>query len=186
VSRELDGIKVLDLSQFLSGPRCAQLLADRGADVVKVEPPGLGETMRRLCVLMRAEKILSTLHRGKRGIAVDLKTAEGRALLHRFAATADVVVAALTGAGLPCSPVSDRESVNTDPQLAARQMLTEVPVTDGEPVAVVGDPLSGGAGLPAGVRGCPRLGEHTDEVLREWLGSEAAEIAALRDAGTVG
>jgi len=50
---------------------------------------------------------------------------------------------------------------------------------------VVGDPLSGGAGLPDGFRACPILGEHTDQVLGEWLDLGAEEIAALRESGAV-
>jgi succinate--hydroxymethylglutarate CoA-transferase len=86
---------------------------------------------------------------------------------------------------LPCAPVLDRGAVNADEQLAARRMLTEVQDADGETVAVVGDPLSAGTGLPEGFRACPRLGEHTDEVLGDWLTLDADEIAKLREAGAV-
>jgi len=402
VARELDGIRVLDLSQFLSGPRCSQALADRGADVVKVEPPGMGETMRLLCTLMRAEKIMSVLHRGKRGLALDIKNPEGKALLRRLADRADVVVdnfapgtaerlgidyetlketnprivyvqisgfgetgpragrtafdivaqatggvmfeqtggespprifwadltsgayaamgaiaalferertgrgklvdlamqdvayfhnftamatrahgsddeetirwlgrglaelltdhnrpvpfwrsypatdghvvvvaltdrqwnslletigredligderfaafpgrvinaaagvaeldpwfeqhtvaevvETLSAKGLPCAPVLDRDAVNQDEQLLARKMLTEVEDATGESIAVVGDPLSGGQGLPDHYRACPGLGEHTAQVLGDWLDLSSDDIAALHDKGAV-
>ncbi len=87
----LEGIKVLDLSQFLSGPRCSQLLALKGADVVKIEPP-IGETMRVLCRLMRSERMMSTIHQNKRGITIDFKKPEGIDLLKKLAAECDVLV----------------------------------------------------------------------------------------------
>lgn len=90
-SKALDGIKVLDLSQFLSGPRCSQLLALKGADVVKVEPP-IGETMRMLTRFMKSERMMSVMHQNKRGIVVDMKKEEGRSLIRRLADAADVVV----------------------------------------------------------------------------------------------
>jgi CoA:oxalate CoA-transferase len=91
VSNILDGIKVLDLSQFLSGPRCSQLLALKGADVVKVEPP-IGETLRLLARFMHSDRMLSTLHQNKRGIVVDMKKEEGKALIRDLASKADIVV----------------------------------------------------------------------------------------------
>lgn len=87
----LEGIKVLDLSQFLSGPRCSQLLSLKGADVVKVEPP-IGETMRVLCRLMRSERMMSTIHQNKRGITVDFKNPDGIGLLKKLAAECDVLI----------------------------------------------------------------------------------------------
>lgn len=91
ISNVLDGIKVLDLSQFLSGPRCSQLLALKGAEVVKVEPP-TGETMRLLARFMRSERMLSTLHQNKKGIIVDMKKDEGKELILELAKQADIVV----------------------------------------------------------------------------------------------
>jgi len=90
-SKVLEGIKVLDLSQFLSGPRCSQLLALKGAEVVKVEPP-VGETMRLLARIMRSERMMSTMHQNKKGIVVDMKKDEGRELIRRLAGKADIVV----------------------------------------------------------------------------------------------
>ncbi|MFA6451195.1 MAG: CoA transferase [bacterium] len=90
-SNVLDGIKVLDLSQFLSGPRCSQLLAMKGAEVVKVEPPS-GETLRMLTRLMKSERMLSAMHQNKKGVVIDMKKDEGRELIKRMAAKADIVV----------------------------------------------------------------------------------------------
>ena len=61
----LDGIRVLDLSQFLSGPRASQLLAMFGAEVLKIEPPA-GDSMRMLLTLSGSERSISCLHLGLR------------------------------------------------------------------------------------------------------------------------
>jgi len=90
-SNALEGIKVLDMSQFLSGPRCSQLLAMKGAEVVKVEPP-IGETMRLLARLMQSERMMSTLHQNKKSVVIDMKKDEGRELIKRLAEKADIVV----------------------------------------------------------------------------------------------
>ena len=81
----------MDLSQFLSGPRCSQLLAMKGADVVKIEPPQ-GETMRLLAGFMRSERMLSVLHQNKRGAAIDMKKPLGLEAVRRLADKADVLV----------------------------------------------------------------------------------------------
>jgi formyl-CoA transferase len=91
----LSGMKVLDLTQVMAGPFCCQLLGDLGADVVKVEPIGLGDAARSgmgTKLPGGESSAFLAVNRNKRSIAVDLKTAEGRGLLHRMAADADVLV----------------------------------------------------------------------------------------------
>jgi CoA:oxalate CoA-transferase len=88
----LEGIKVLDLSQFLSGPRCTQLLADLGAEVVKLEGPA-GETMRLWMKLIPGqEQSFSNWHRSKQGITLNLKHPEGVALFKKLVPHFDVLV----------------------------------------------------------------------------------------------
>ncbi len=88
----LEGIRVLDLSQFFSGPRAGQLLADYGADVIKVEPPG-GEAVRLLsAVLPGAERSLSILNRNKKGVTLNLKAPRGADLFRRLVKSADVLI----------------------------------------------------------------------------------------------
>jgi CoA:oxalate CoA-transferase len=88
----LDGIRVLDLSRALSGPYAGRLLADLGADVVKLEPPD-GDMTRHLGEVRHGLSGLYTqLNAGKRNICLDLDTPEGRAVALRLAAAADVVV----------------------------------------------------------------------------------------------
>ncbi|MBW2637502.1 MAG: CoA transferase, partial [Deltaproteobacteria bacterium] len=88
----LDGIKVVDLTQFISGSRCTQLLADMGAEVVKVEPP-FGDTLRLIFRLIAgAERNYSVFNRNKFGIAVNWRKPEGQEILRRLASTSDIFV----------------------------------------------------------------------------------------------
>ena len=89
----LAGLRVLDLSSQLSGPYCAMLLGDLGADVVKVEHPAGGDAARLGAPHVGGESApFMTVNRNKRSITVDLKTPDGLALVRRLAARADVVV----------------------------------------------------------------------------------------------
>jgi crotonobetainyl-CoA:carnitine CoA-transferase CaiB-like acyl-CoA transferase len=83
----LRGVRVLDLTSVVSGPNATMMLADQGADVVKVEAPG-GDIMRRGSV---TPGFVSS-NRSKRSIAVDLKRPTGAGILRRLIATADVLV----------------------------------------------------------------------------------------------
>ena len=94
----LAGMRVLDLSRVLAGPWCGQLLADYGADVIKVERPGSGDDTRDWGppfwgdpADQMAAYYVST-NRGKRSIAVDIATTEGAALVRQLAEHADVLI----------------------------------------------------------------------------------------------
>lgn len=89
----LEGVRILDLSRLLPGPYASQLLTDQGADVVKVEEPGLGDYAR----YMEPEvdgvgAMFSTFNRGKRSVTLDLSTDRGTSLFHELARDADVVL----------------------------------------------------------------------------------------------
>jgi crotonobetainyl-CoA:carnitine CoA-transferase CaiB-like acyl-CoA transferase len=88
----LRDICVLDLSAVLAGPLCTQYLADLGADVIKVEPPQGDETRAWAPTRMGLATAFTASNRGKRSLALDLKTDAGREIVHRLAARADVVV----------------------------------------------------------------------------------------------
>ena len=88
----LDGLRVLDVTQVMAGPYCAMLLCDMGADVIKVEPPA-GDSSRRMAGAQGTESAaFNAVNRGKRGVVIDLKTAAGRDVAARIAASADVLV----------------------------------------------------------------------------------------------
>ena len=89
----LAGIRIIDLTSMLSGPWATMILADQGADVIKVEMPGQGDHTRtggNRSNGMAASFL--NLNRNKRSIAIDLKTTDGVALVKRLAASADVLV----------------------------------------------------------------------------------------------
>ena len=91
----LDGIRVLDLSQVMSGPFCTMMLADLGADVIKIENPQHGDQTRKswgYSVIGEDSRAFLSLNRNKRSVTLDLKTEAGRNTFLELAATADVVV----------------------------------------------------------------------------------------------
>ncbi len=90
----LAGVKVIELAQIMAGPTCGALLADMGADVIKVERiPGGDDTRRYAEPQVNGESAaFMMMNRNKRGIAVDLKAEGGRRVLERLAAGADVLV----------------------------------------------------------------------------------------------
>ena len=90
----LSGVRVLELGQVVAGPYCGQVLADLGADVVKVEPPGVGDVLRQWGWAPEGKDSLwwRVAARGKRSITVDLRTPEGQQLVRRLATDVDVVV----------------------------------------------------------------------------------------------
>ncbi|MFE0172110.1 CaiB/BaiF CoA transferase family protein [Streptomyces sp. NPDC059002] len=93
-SGALDGLKVLDLSRVLAGPYCAQMLADHGADVIKVEPPAGDETRGwgPPFVAAGTSAYYRNLNRDKKNIVVDLSVPEGRDILASLLRDADVLV----------------------------------------------------------------------------------------------
>ena len=89
----MQGLKVLDLSIALTGPYAAALLADQGAEVIKVERPGIGDIARFVGVMVNGmSSLFLVCNRGKRSIVIDLKTDEGKALVREMAAGSDVVI----------------------------------------------------------------------------------------------
>ncbi|MFN2409470.1 MAG: CaiB/BaiF CoA transferase family protein [Halomonas sp.] len=96
LTKPLAGIKVLDLSRVLAGPWCGQMLADMGADVVKVERPGCGDDTRHWGPPWLAGSDESAYYlcanRGKRSVTVDMAKPEGQALIKQLAADSDVVI----------------------------------------------------------------------------------------------
>jgi len=90
----LSGVRVLELGQFIAAPYCGQVLADHGADVIKIERPGSGDAMRDWGVNTGdgAPMWWSVIGRNKRSVAIDLKTDEGRELVRRLALGSDVLL----------------------------------------------------------------------------------------------
>ncbi len=92
-SRPLDGLRVLDLSRLLPGPYCSLILADFGAEVIRIEPPDGGDWLRHVPPLEEGVSVLfRALNRGKKSLALNLKAPEGRAVFLRLVETADVLL----------------------------------------------------------------------------------------------
>lgn len=96
--KPLEGIKVLDLSRVLAGPWCTQLLADLGAEVVKIERPGAGDDTRHWGPPWfgegetRVAAYFLSCNRGKKSAAIDFATSEGASIVRKLAQDADIIV----------------------------------------------------------------------------------------------
>lgn len=92
IDAPLSGIRIFDLTRVLAGPYCTALLADLGADVIKLEPPG-GDEYRHIGPFVEGESALFQLvNRGKRSVVLDLKQPEARAMARSIALSCDCVV----------------------------------------------------------------------------------------------
>jgi len=88
-----EGIRILDFSNVVSGPMATQILADQGADVIKVESPGTGDISRMIGANRNGfSSMFSVLNRNKRSIVINLKSIKGRAILDSLLSTTDVLV----------------------------------------------------------------------------------------------
>ena len=90
--RALEGLRVLDVTQVMAGPFCAMVLADLGAEVIKVEPPGGDSTRHMPGAVGDDSPSFNAVNRGKRSVVLNLKTSEGREVLERLARATDILV----------------------------------------------------------------------------------------------
>ena len=89
----LDGVKIIDMSAVIAGPMATQILADQGAEVIKIENPGMGDMARYLGPQSNGiGAMFATVNRNKRSVALNLKSPEGKAVLLDLTKKADVVV----------------------------------------------------------------------------------------------
>ena len=88
----LDGLRVLDVTQVMAGPFCAMLLADFGADVIKIEAPS-GDSSRQMPGAVGSDSpSFNAVNRGKRSVVLNLKTNDGRAIFTRLARATDILI----------------------------------------------------------------------------------------------
>jgi crotonobetainyl-CoA:carnitine CoA-transferase CaiB-like acyl-CoA transferase len=89
----LSGIKIVDLTRILAGPFCTMLLADMGAEVIKIETPGVGDPLRAQGVIRDGLSwYFAAFNRNKRSLSLNLRSIEGKEVLSRLITTSDVVV----------------------------------------------------------------------------------------------
>ncbi len=114
----LEGIKVLEVASWLAAPSCAALMADMGAEVIKVEPPG-GDTYRRLNQALLGEDAIHPSYqfdnRGKRGICINLESADGVVALKKLAVDADIFLTNLTQERLTRYGITEEEIKQINP-----------------------------------------------------------------------
>src|SRR4051794_4116778 len=102
------GLKVIDCASWIAGPAAATILSDFGADVIKIEPPGVGDPWRaRSASGAPVDYYWQHTSRNKRSLAIDLKHEAGLAVLHKLVADADVFV--------PTSPLRVRDRLKMAP-----------------------------------------------------------------------
>lgn len=156
----LEDIKVLDLSHALAGPFCSTMLADFGAQVIKLEPPGAGDLARTWGAPMPGpdHAYFVTLHRNKRSVVVDLKHPQGKELFFRLIERCDVVlenyrVGALTRLGLDYEAARKRNpgiiycsvsGFGQDGPYCERAALDLILQAESGMISVTGEPGSGG------------------------------------------
>jgi CoA:oxalate CoA-transferase len=119
----LSGTRVLELGHAISAPHCAQILADQGADVIRIEPPGGDRTRGALPVVDGDSFYFAAHNRNKRSVIVDLKSGRGREVFTRLADTADIIVTNYS-AGVP-----DRLGIGYDALSASNPRLVFVHIT---------------------------------------------------------
>lgn len=179
-SLPLNGIKVLELSHLIAGPYCCQLLAEEGANVIKVEPPG-GEVARSREPLRgngpdTVSAFFGALNRGKRSIVLNLKSGAGREVFEKLLLDADVFVTNMRARAL------DRLGIHPDslrekyPRLIVAHisgfgLRNAGDYADRPGLAMVGEALSGTTGLTRDHEGNP-----------VWCGFALGDIASAMTA----
>ena len=160
----LAGVKVIELSHLIAGPYCAQLLAEEGAEVIKIEPPEGELTRHREPMRRSAQGTISgyfgALNRGKKSLAIDLKNAQGMQLLHRLLESADVLVTnmragALTRLGLHPDTLQQRYPRLVIACISGFGIKDAGDYTDIAGLAMVAEAMSGTTGLTRDHEGNP-------------------------------
>jgi crotonobetainyl-CoA:carnitine CoA-transferase CaiB-like acyl-CoA transferase len=118
----LENVRVVDLTEALAGPYCTMLLADLGADVLKIERPGVGDQSRRWGARLPGGEsaYFCSTNRNKRSLALNITTPASQAAMHRLLATADVFVCNIPRADSLRRAALDPENLRARfPRLAA-------------------------------------------------------------------
>lgn len=119
MAKALAGVRVLDFTQYLSGPHCTSVLSELGAEVIKIEQPGKGEPERQAMPLTPKRESYQFLsyNRGKKSITLNLKSPEGVGIAKRLAAQCDVLVENFAPGGMDRLGLSYQEICKVNPQI---------------------------------------------------------------------
>jgi crotonobetainyl-CoA:carnitine CoA-transferase CaiB-like acyl-CoA transferase len=141
---------------------------------------------RRLCIALGVPELADDARFASNAARVAQRETLIDILTERFAVREPTHwLALLDAAEVPCAPVNDLAQVFADPQIAARGLRRDVLRPDGRPVPQVANPVRFSATPPVPPRAPPDLGEHTADVLRDWLGLAPTRIGALRSTGAI-
>jgi crotonobetainyl-CoA:carnitine CoA-transferase CaiB-like acyl-CoA transferase len=179
----LHGTRIVDLTIALSGPLAIGILADQGADVVKVEPPGLGDIGRWVGVAKGGVSAMAQMaNRGKRSIAVNLKSPEGIGIVRRLAREADVFAENFRPGVTARLGLSYEELRRENPRLVYLSINgfgSEGPYAHKSAYDPVVQAYGGLAAVQAGADGPPQLIRHTAADKITALTASQAVTAAL-------
>jgi crotonobetainyl-CoA:carnitine CoA-transferase CaiB-like acyl-CoA transferase len=159
----LADLRVVDISTVLAGPGCARHLADFGADVIKVERPGEGDSARAMGWRDPSDDVTlfwKMVGRGKRSIVLDLKTAEGLDLLRRLLDTADVLVENFRPGKLEALGLAPATLLASNPRLVVTRVTgfgQTGPYADRPGFATLAEAMSGFADVNGAPDGAPTL-----------------------------
>lgn len=179
----LSGVRVIDLTTVVFGPLTTQILADYGADVVKIEPPE-GDIMRHAGSVAAdgMGAIFINLNRGKRSVAIDLKTPDGRAVLRRLIGTADVFIHNVRRGAMDRLDLSYEAVAAINPRIlycTATGFAKANPRADAAAIDDVIQTSAGLAALNADATGMPRFVESLLADKVAGMGLACAVLAAL-------
>jgi crotonobetainyl-CoA:carnitine CoA-transferase CaiB-like acyl-CoA transferase len=119
MAKALEGVKVLDFTQYLAGPHCTMLLSELGAEIIKVEMPGKGEPERFATPLTEQHESFQFLdrNRGKKSVTLNLKSTKGREIARMLAAKADILVENFATGGMEKLGLGYEELSTLNPRL---------------------------------------------------------------------
>lgn len=195
----LVGMRVLDLSHVMAGPVCGLMLADMGADVIKIENTEIGDTSRQMRTpsIRGQSAAFMTMNRNKRGLAVDLKRPEGQQVLKRLVHSADVLIENYRKGTMEKLGVGYDVLAKSNPGLIyceisgfgrtgpfAEQGGFDLEHTVVGAMRTLGLPAKFSATPGSVGRGAPVLGEHSRDILAE-AGYSPREIDDLIKDGVV-
>ncbi|GJH27068.1 CaiB/BaiF CoA-transferase family protein [Caballeronia novacaledonica] len=186
----LKGIKVIELSHLIAGPYCCQMLADEGAQVIKVEPPEGELSRHREPIRQVGDKEVSayfaSLNRDKQSISLDLKNAEGSAVLSGLLETADVFVTNMRAAGLKRLGLDPRSMRERFPRLvivciSGFGLENAGEYADRAGLAMVAEAMAGATGLTRDHSGNPVWCGFALGDIMAAVSAHAAILLALRN-----
>ena len=125
ITGPLAGIKVLDMSRILAGPTCTQLLGDYGADVIKVEKPGIGDDTRQWGPpwLGNESGYFMSANRNKRSITVDISSNEGQDVIKDLVKHSDILIENYKIGTLARYGISSKELLKINPKFQIQLVL---------------------------------------------------------------